>query len=202
MPSSLIVYCVSICYIWQRLSELSRCVCCHFYHRSSCNFFLNVSPTFTTRSFYVDLPLINRPVKYFPSDWMLVLYYCVPARCFSQTIEVLAWREPWRLWLAVEEGGEVCGLQVRTVTDQSGMFSVCSLLIFVLCIEKVSEYPGSRPGWPYLCVRTAWCLHLSSFIFSPAVSSLLLCAPLVACLLPLHLCLLRHCTLGSSSPLL
>ena len=42
------------------------------------------------------------------------------------------------------------------------------------------------------------------FISSPAVFSLFLCAPLGACLLPLHLCLLimRHCTLGSSSSLL
>ena len=60
----------------------------------------------------------------------------------------------------------------------------------------MSECLGSRLGWPYLCVRSAWCLRLSSF---SSVSSLLLCAPLGACLLPLHLCLLRHCTLGSSS---
>ena len=29
----------------------------------------------------------------------------------------------------------------------------------------MSECPGSRPDWPYLCVRTAWCLSLSSFVF-------------------------------------
>ena len=49
------------------------------------------------------------------------------------------------------------------------------------------------------------CAHrvvLGSFVFVfrlSSFSSLLLCVPLGACLLPLHLCLLRHCTLGSSS---
>ena len=63
----------------------------------------------------------------------------------------------------------------------------------------MSECPGLMPAWPYLFARTAWCLGLSSFFFF-SVCSLFLCAPLGACLLPLHLCLLRHCTLGSSSP--
>ena len=35
----------------------------------------------------------------------------------------------------------------------------------------MSQCPGSRPGWPYLCVRTAWCLRRSSFfcLFSALV---------------------------------
>ena len=56
----------------------------------------------------------------------------------------------------------------------------------------MSECLGSRPAWPYLFARTAWCLGLSSFvfrlfIFSSAVFSLFLCALLGACLLPHHL---------------
>ena len=47
-------------------------------------------------------------------------------------------------------------------------------------------------------VPTSFVFLLSFF----SVSSLLLCAPLGAFLLPLHLCLLRHRSLGSSSSLL
>ena len=56
------------------------------------------------------------------------------------------------------------------------------LAVFILC--------APRGG--------AWVFHLRLSSFS-SVSPLFLCAPLGACLLPLHLCLLRHCTLGSSS---
>ena len=71
-------------------------------------------------------------------------------------------------------------------------------LVAETLLMGMSERLGSRPAWPYLFARTAWCLGLSSSSFS-SVSPLFLCAPLGACLLPLHLCLLRHCTLGSSS---
>ena len=60
-------------------------------------------------------------------------------------------------------------------------------------VTHLSECPGLRPAWTYFFARTAWSLRLSSFF---SVSSLFLCAPLGACLLPLHLCLLRPCYVG------
>ena len=78
-------------------------------------------------------------------------------------------------------------------------------LVTVASVMFVSECPGLRPAWPYLFARTRVVLGsfvFRLFIFSPAVFSLFLCAPLGACLLPLHLCLSRQAALGSSSSLL
>ena len=40
----------------------------------------------------------------------------------------------------------------------------------------MSECPGSSPGWPYLCVRTAWCLRVSSFFCLSSLSLPCSCA--------------------------
>ena len=40
----------------------------------------------------------------------------------------------------------------------------------------MSECPGLRPAWPYLFVRTVWCLGLSSFVSSSSLQLSFLCS--------------------------
>ena len=59
-------------------------------------------------------------------------------------------------------------------------YAIATLPMIAKCnvpeLLGVSECPGSRPGWPYLCVCTAWCLRLSSFFCLSSLSLLCSCA--------------------------